>query len=126
MLLQQKKEKNNNVNTLSQNRQPETDNTNHKKPMTKNKLEIKICLRQLVVGSSGCGKTYLMNHILHQRQKPIFIITKSLNQYLNIKAQTSDKVQPLENYKTALLFLMLCYYQDKKGILIFFYARTTQ
>ena len=26
-----KRKKNNNVNTLSQNRQPETDNTNHKK-----------------------------------------------------------------------------------------------
>ena len=32
--------------------------------------------RTLVIGFSNCGKTYLMNHILHQKQEPIFIITK--------------------------------------------------
>ena len=39
-----------------------------------------------------------MNYILLQKQKPIFLITKSLNQNPNIKTQTSDEIQPLENY----------------------------
>ena len=42
-----------------------------------------------------------MNLILHQKQEPIFIITKSLNQYPNIKAQTSDEIQPLEHYENS-------------------------
>ena len=46
-----------------------------------------------------------MNHILHQKQEPIIIITKSLNQYPKIKAQTSDKIEPLENYeKSTVVF----------------------
>ena len=57
--------------------------------------------RTLVVGVSNCGKTYLVNHILQQKQEPIFIITKSLNQYSKIKAQTSDEIQPLENYENS-------------------------
>ena len=55
--------------------------------------------RILVKEFSNCGKTYLMNLNLHQKQEQIFIITKSLNQYPNIKAQTSDEIQPLENYE---------------------------
>ena len=44
-----------------------------------------------------------MNHILFQKQEPIFIITKSLNQYPNIKAQTSDEIKPLENYENSIV-----------------------
>ena len=55
--------------------------------------------RTLVIGFSNCGKTYLMNHILHQKQEPIFVITKSLNHYPNINAQTSDEIEPLEKYE---------------------------
>ena len=57
--------------------------------------------RTLIIGFSNCGKTYLMNHILFQKQEPIFIITKSLNQYAKIKAQTSDEIQPLEHYENS-------------------------
>ena len=57
--------------------------------------------RTLIIGFSNCGKTYLMNHILHQKQEPIFIITKSLLQYPNIKAETSSKIQPLESYENS-------------------------
>ena len=39
-----------------------------------------------------------MNHILLQKQEPLFIITKSLNQNPNSKSQTPDEIQPLENY----------------------------
>ena len=42
-----------------------------------------------------------MNHILFQKQEPIFVITKSLNQYPDIKAQTSDEIEPLENYENS-------------------------
>ena len=55
--------------------------------------------RTLVIGFSNCGKPYIMNHNLHQKQEPIFIITKSINQYPNIKTQTSDEIQPLKNYE---------------------------
>ena len=44
-----------------------------------------------------------MNHILHQKHEPIFIITKSLNQYPNIKAQTSDEIQPLNEYENSVV-----------------------
>ena len=42
-----------------------------------------------------------MNYILFQKQELIYINTKSLNQYPNIKAQTSDEIQPLENYENS-------------------------
>ena len=61
--------------------------------------------RTLIIGLSNCGKTYLMNHILHQKQEPIFINTKSLNQYPNIKAQISDEIQPLEKYENSTVVL---------------------
>ena len=57
--------------------------------------------RTLIIGLSNCGKTYLMNHFLHHRQEPFFIIRESLNQYQKIKAQTSDEIEPLENYENS-------------------------
>ena len=54
----------------------------------------------LIINFSNCGKTCFVNHILLQKQEPVFIITKSLNRFPNIKAQTSDEnIQPLENYE---------------------------
>ena len=55
----------------------------------------------LTIGFSICGKTYLLNYILLQKQEPILIITKSLNQYPNIKAQPSSEVQPLEKAESS-------------------------
>ena len=57
--------------------------------------------RTLIIGFSNCGKTDLMNHILRQKPEPIFIITKSLNQYPKIKAKTSDEIEPLEHYENS-------------------------
>ena len=57
--------------------------------------------RTLIISSSNCGKTYSMNHVLHQKQEPIFKMSKSLNQYPNITAQTSDEIQPLEHYENS-------------------------
>ena len=51
--------------------------------------------RTKTIGFANCGKTYLMNYSLHQKQEPILIITKSLNHYPNIKAPISDEIQPL-------------------------------
>ena len=42
-----------------------------------------------------------MNHIPFEKQKPVFLNTKSLNQYPNIKAQTSDEIQPLNEYENS-------------------------
>ena len=46
--------------------------------------------RTLVIGFSNCGKTYLRNHFKHQKQGPILLNTKSLNQYPITKFQKSD------------------------------------
>ena len=75
--------------------------------------------RTLIIGFSNCGKICPMNHILLQKQEPIFIKTKSLNQYPNIKAEISDVIQPLENYENnTVLFLTICCYQNKKALKI--------
>ena len=42
-----------------------------------------------------------MNYIPLQNEKQVFIYKKSLNQYPNIKAQTSDEIQPIENYENS-------------------------
>ena len=76
-------------------------NTNNNKKKTKVVDSVNTNNRTLIIGLSNCGKTYLMNHFLFQKLEPIFIITKSLNQYPNIKAQTSDEIQPLENYENS-------------------------
>ena len=44
-----------------------------------------------------------MNHFLHQKHEPKFIITKSLFQYPNIKAQTSEEIQPLNEYENSVV-----------------------
>ena len=64
-------------------------NTNNNKK--KKKLVESVNIRTLIIGFSKCGKTYLTNHILHQKHEPVFIITKSLNHYPKITAQTSDE-----------------------------------
>ena len=57
--------------------------------------------RTLVIGFSNCGKTFLMNQIQLLKQGPFLMITKSLNQYTNIKAQTSDEIQPSTEHETS-------------------------
>ena len=75
----------NDNNTLVQNQQPKIDETNNKNNN-----------RTLIYGFSFCGKFFLMNHVLHQKRDPFLIIIKSLSQYPNINAQTSDEIQHLE------------------------------
>ena len=61
--------------------------------------------RIFIIGFSNCRKKCLMNHIRHQKQEPVSIITKSPNQYPNIKAQTSEEIQPLEIYENSTVVL---------------------
>ena len=76
-------------------------NINNNKKKVKVVDSVKNKNRTFIIGLSNCGKTYLMNHILHQRQEPIFIITKSLKEYPKIKAQTSDEIEPLQHYENS-------------------------
>ena len=65
-----------------------------------------------------------MNHILHQKQEPIFIITKSLNQYPKIKAHTSDEIEPLENYENStVVFDDMLLSKQASNIDLFFYSK---
>ena len=57
--------------------------------------------RTLIIEFSIVAKIYLMKQTLLQEQEPVSIITKSLNQYPNIKAQTSDEVQLLSEYENS-------------------------
>ena len=92
------------------NQQPKSDDKNKRKVVnsvnikkTKVVDSVKNKNRTLIIGFSNCGKTCLMNHILHQKHEPIFIITESLNQYPKIKAQTSDEIQPLNEYENSVV-----------------------
>ena len=69
----------------------------------KTKIVDSVKNRTLIIGFSNCGKTCLMNHVLLQKREPFFIITKSVNQYPNIKAQTSDEIQPLNKYENSVV-----------------------
>ena len=62
-----------------------------------------------------------MNHILHQKQEPIYIITKSLNQYPNIKAQTSDGTEQLENFENStVVFVDMLLSKQESSFDLFF------
>ena len=110
-----KNRRKNNNKTFIQNQQPKSDdkkkrkvvnsvnNTNDIKKKTKVVASVNHNNRTLIIGFSNCGKIYQKNHILFQKQEPIFIITKSINQYPNIKAQTSDKIEPLEFYENGIV-----------------------
>ena len=123
------KRKNNNNNTIPQIQQSKIDNTIHEKPLIKsdleNKLENETCHRHLIIGRSGCGKTYLINYILLQKQDPSFIITKSLNQYPNIKAEASDAFQHLENCENSTVNFDDVAIKTRKQYCSIFYKRTS-
>ena len=125
-----KKRKNNKNNTSTQNQQPKIEIDNTKKKMkfvdsVNNKKRRKLAEsannRTLILGFSKCCKTYPLNHILVQKQEPIFIITKSLNQYPNIKAQISDEIEPLENFENSTFVFddLLLSKQESNIILLF-------
>ena len=118
-----KNRRKNNNNTLTQNQQPKSDikNTNINKKKTK--VVDSVNNRTLIIGFSNCGETYLMNHILHQKQEPIFIITKSLNQYPNIKAQSSDEIQQLNEYENSVVVFDDMLQSKQESHIDLFFAR---
>ena len=66
-----------------------------------------------------------MKYIFLQKQKSIFIFKKSPNQFPNIKAQTSDEIQPFVNYENSTVVFddMLLSKQDSK--IVVFYSRAS-
>ena len=129
-----KNRRKNNNNTLIQSEQPKSDNDKKKRKVVnsvnntninkkKRKLFESVNNRTLIIGFSNCGKTYLMNHILHQRQEPIFLFTKSLNQYPNIKAQTSDEIEPLENYENSTVVFGVMLLSKEESIIDLSFTR---
>ena len=62
-----------------------------------------------------------MKFILFQKQEPIHIIKKSRHQCPNIKTQTSEEVQLIENYENGIVFFddMLLSKQESKKDLLF-------
>ena len=96
--------KNNKNNTLIQNQQTKSEN-NDNDYKRKRKDADSVNNRTLILSFSNCGKTYLMKHILHQKQEPFFRITKSINQYPNIKAQTPNEIEPSENHENSTVVL---------------------
>ena len=105
-----------NNNTIIRNQKPKSDNKKKRKVVNSVNNN-----RTLMIGFSNCGKTYLMNHILHQKQEPIFINTISSNQYPKIKAQTSDEIQPLNEYENSVVVIddMLLSKQESNIDLLF-------
>ena len=67
-----------------------------------------------------------MNYNLLKKQDPVYMNTKSLNQYYNIKAQTSDEIQALEIYENSIVVFDDMLFQNKKAILICFYSGAPQ
>ena len=63
---------------------------------------------RFVFGSSNAVKTYYMLKILQKvgNKRPIHIITRSPNQYLN--SITDTEIQPIHHYKGSIVFLMIC------------------
>ena len=102
----------------NKNQQLKNDNTIHKKPIIKNHFESKTCHRHLIVGSSGHGRSYLMNYVLLKKQAPNFLYLQT--HYINIlisKLKYRIEFNHQKIMKTALFFLICCY-QNKKAILI--------
>ena len=76
------------------------------------------------MGFSNFGKTSLIIQILLQKQEPILIITKSKNQYPNIKAQTSDESESLENYENSIVVFDDMLLSKQESNIILFFARS--
>ena len=88
---------------------------------TKNEIDDKNNNRSLLIGLSNCGKTYLTNQLLHQKQDSVFIFTKTLNQYPKIKAQSSDEIEPLENDENStVVFDDMLLSKQESNIVLFF------
>ena len=92
----------NNINTLPPNKnntsyhQPNIENVNNDASTYENH-------RHVVIAPSGVGKTYYMLKVLEKigDKRPIHIITRSPDQYLNYK--TSNEIKPINKYKGSVV-----------------------
>ena len=84
--------------------------------------------RTFILRFSNSSETYLMNFILLQKQELIHIITKSLYQKPNIKAQTSDEIQLKEIFQNSTFVFddMLLSKQTGDNDLLFTRGRHTK
>ena len=82
------------INTSYQ--QPDLENVNNKVSEFENH-------RLVIIGPSGVGKTHYMLKVLEKigNQRPIHIITRSLNQYPNYK--TSTDIKSIKKYKGSIV-----------------------
>ena len=56
-----------------------------------------------------------------QKQESVFIITKPVIQYPNVKAQTSDEIQPLETYaNSTVIFVDMLLSKQASNVDLFF------
>ena len=74
----------------------------NKKPFIKHVYENNTMIkteRTLIIGRSGCGKTFLMLSILKDKNpENVYIICKTANQYLSKYHNQSSEILPLEVY----------------------------
>ena len=117
------------IKNRGKNQQPKSDDKKKRKvDNSVNKTKVVASVnnnRTLIIGFSNCGKTYLMNHILHQKPEQFFLITKSLNQYPNIKSQTSDEIQPLNEYEKSVVIFDDMLLSKQESNIDLFYKRST-
>ena len=130
-----KNRRKNSNKTLIQIQQPKSDdkkkrkvvnsvnNTNDIKKKTEVVASVNNNNRTLIIGFSICGKTYPMNHILFQKQEPIFINTNSISQQPNIKAQTSDEIEPLEFYENDIVVFDDMLLSKQESLIDLFFTR---
>ena len=64
--------------------------------------------RTLRIGTSGCGKTFLMLSLLKDKNPDFYIICKTDNKYPSKHHNQSSEILPLEDYGKKFLFLMIC------------------
>ena len=96
--------------------------TSHQQPKI-DKVNFNNNNRTPIIEFSNCSKTYLMFYIVLRRQELIFIIRNSPNHYANIKAQTSDELQPLEKFENSTVVFDDKLLSKKEGNINLFFTR---
>ena len=94
-------------NNNQQNRQPKTEHANNNKNNDINfsvpTYENRACV---IIGARNVGKTYYMLKVFEKigNKRPIRIITRSPNQYLNFR--TSNEFKPINKYKGSVVIFV--------------------
>ena len=99
----------------------------NKKPIIKHVYENNIMIkteRTLIIGRSGCGKTFLMLSLLKDKNPDdVYIICKTDNQYPSKFHNQPSEILPLECYgNKAIVFDDMLGSKEAKDIDAFFYS----